>query len=159
MDTQYTQYFQMFFPLMNLSQYLTRVHKVTKVQQEASFPQQCFSIARYQTEHNSSTKAYVEGLLFPEGLPVPIGHAWILNKDGTHIDMTHIEAPDVYYGVCVSAEQFKGNMSDPEFKMSYEKHDMFPYLRACELHNKDPGFLLNASGGGKSQRRIKKKNK
>ena len=119
-----------FAMIMNLMRIpTTNMRAISNVRQSAVFPQQCFSISRSMTEGGIAS-AYVEGFLMPDGMEIPIGHAWFQDSTGTHTDMTHVNPNDVYWGIVVPASEFKERMKDPAFVKAYEMHDMLPYHRA-----------------------------
>jgi hypothetical protein len=139
--------FQQIMDMMKID--YTTIQEVKNVKQSAIFPQKCFSTARSFVESGNATH-YVEGFLMPDGLPIPIGHAWFINSNGEHVDMTHIDKDDIYFGFVIPASEFRKNMENPDFVKSYERHDMLPYLRAVNE-------FKNKSGGKKKKKQLKKK--
>ena len=128
--------FTQILDMLNIKEPL--VHYANVVQ-TAVFPQKCFSTARSFTQAGKSSY-YIEGFLMPEGLPIPIGHAWFVDEKGVHNDMTHVNATDIYWGIAVPAGEFNKHMQNPEFEREYLMHDMMPYHRTlAKLHPKSSG--------------------
>ena len=92
---------------------------------------QCYSAARALVQEGSG-KAYVEGLLATDGVPLPVGHAWFVNDKDEHVDVTRVSGCHQYFGVAVPAAEFNANMARPEFVLEFDRHDMFPYCRALQ---------------------------
>jgi hypothetical protein len=83
-----------------------------------------------------ASQGYSEGIMFPEGYPIPIGHAMYKDQDGIYNDITHDEPNDVFYMLDYDSADFRKHMSNPDFVKEFEKHTMFPYTRALVKFNK-----------------------
>jgi predicted ABC-type ATPase len=70
---------------------------------------ECFKNA-FQLASNSPDKyTYVEGYASPAGVPIPIHHAWVVDKDGKVIDNTWRKPGEAYIGVAFSNKYMLNN--------------------------------------------------
>lgn len=74
---------------------------------------------------------YVEGFVFPAGLPRPLPHSWTAVGD-VHVDTTRCNRMDVYYQVRrVARCEFITSTDDDAFAEEFMLGEPLPYSRAC----------------------------
>lgn len=74
---------------------------------------------------------YVEGFVFPAGLPLPLPHAWTA-LGSVHVDTTRSNRRDVYYQVRrVCRKDFLASTDDDAFATEFFRAESMPYSTAC----------------------------
>ena len=110
---------------------LVRPCEVTASGEHGPFPGRCFTFARAFVESSppSQNVCYVEGVVCIHHV-LPIGHAWVKNEGGHYIDGSAVDLSFPRLGIEIPADVFVRHMRSPAFSAEYERHDLFPFVRA-----------------------------
>lgn len=72
-------------------------------------PKRCFeNVAMFVVERDDLT--YVEGYALPQDCPIPIPHAWLVDRDGGVVERTLRSPGTVYFGVAFRTSVVIGRM-------------------------------------------------
>lgn len=105
------------------------------------FPNKCYAFARMATFDLVDTICYyVEGIVMVDDC-LPIGHAWVKDRHNHCIDGTAIDQRFARLGIEIPAKVFIRHMRSPAFASEYEKHDLFPFVRAYKQVVRDADLI------------------
>lgn len=96
---------------------------------------ECFCNATKLVQYDPSL-VYVEGFALPDGIPIAIHHAWVMDQNGDMIDPTWSTAGTEYFGVPFLHEYHLKAMA------ASEMYSILDNWRWREIYSDDPELFL-----------------